>query len=127
MRRSLFLLALVLVACGESDREAFLRDANAACQERAAGQQALEGVPEEELLPAATKLYEQELETLRALEPPEENRARYVAWMRASEHVVDAYRTYAAEPTLGQRERVLQRFDRAAKLAGELGLSECDR
>lgn len=126
MRCCLLLLALLVVGCGESDRETFMREANAACQERAAGQEALEGVPVDELLPAATKLYEQEAETLRALELPDENEARYAAWVRASVDVVSAYRAYADEPSLARRERVTERFDRAAGLAQRLGLEECD-
>ena len=121
------MLALALVACGGPDRETFVREANAACRDRAAGQEALGAVDEHELLPAATRLYEQELERLRALEPTEEDRPRYVAWVRASEGVLVAWREFAADPTdLAARRRVLNRFDRAARIAGQLGLSQCD-
>jgi hypothetical protein len=127
MRPCVLLLALVLVACGGPDRETFVRDANAACRDRAAGQEALAAIPADELLPAATKLYEQELERLRALEPPEEDRARHAAWVRAAEAVVVAWRAYAADPTdEAARERVVDRFTAAAKIAGQLGLTQCD-
>ncbi len=128
MRRCLTLLALLtLAACGGPDRETFVEEANAACRDRAAGQEALGAVDEDELLPAATRLYEQELERLRALEPTDEDRPRHVAWVRASEGVVDAWRQYAADPSdLGARQRVLDRFNRAARIAGQLGLTQCD-
>jgi hypothetical protein len=125
MRRSLLLSALVLVACGGPDRETFVRDANEACRERAAGQEALAALPADEMIPAATTLYEQELETLRELDPPEEDRARHAEWVRASADVVDAYRRYAAGDE-SARQRILDQFDYAAALAGELGLTECD-
>jgi hypothetical protein len=125
MRRSLLLSALVLVACGGPDRETFVRDANEACRERAAGQEALAALPPDEMIPAATTLYEQELETLRELDPPEEDRARHAEWVRASADVVDAYRRYAAGDE-SARQRILDQFDYAAALAGELGLTECD-
>lgn len=127
MRRSLLLSALLLAGCGEPDRETFVREANAACQERAAGQEALAALPADEMLPAATLLYEQELERLRALEPPEEDRARHAEWVRASAGVVRAYRRYAADAgNAAVRERVVDEFEYAAALAGELGLEVCD-
>jgi hypothetical protein len=128
MRRCLTLLALVaLAACGGPDRETFVQEANAACRDRAAGQEALGAVDEDELFPAATRLYEQELQRLRALEPTEEDRPRYVAWVTASEGVVDAWREFAADSSdLAARQRVLDRFDRAARIAGQLGLAQCD-
>ena len=121
------MLALALVACGGPDRETFVREANAACRDRAAGQEALGAVDGEEMLLAATRLYEQELERLRALEPTDEDAARYAEWVRASEAVVAAWRKVAEDPDdLAARTRVLERFQRAARIAGQLGLSQCD-
>ena len=127
MRRCVLLLALALVACGGPDRETFVADANAACRDRAAGQEALGAVDEAEMLPAATELYEQELERLRALEPTDEDAALHAEWVRASEAVVAAWRAVAADPTdLAARQQVLERFQRAARIAGQLGLTQCD-
>ena len=127
MRRCVLLLALALVACGGPDRETFVRDANAACRDRAAGQEALGAVDREEMLPAVTALYEQELERLRALEPTDEDAARHADWVRASEAVAAAWRDYSTDPSdRAARTRVLERFQRAARIAGQLGLSQCD-
>jgi hypothetical protein len=121
------LLALALVACGGPDRETFVRDANAACRDRAAGQEALGAVDQAEMLPAVTLLYEQELERLRALEPTDEDKARHAEWVRASRAVVVAWREAVADPDdRAARRRVLERFDAAARIAGRLGLTDCD-
>lgn len=121
------MLALAVVACGGPDRETFVRDANAACRDRAAGQEALGAVDQAEMLAAATRLYEQELERLRALEPTDEDAARHADWVRASEAVVAAWRQYAAAPDRpAARARVAEQFESAAALAGRLGLTDCD-
>ena len=126
MRRCVLLLTLALVACGGPDRETFVGDANAACRDRAAGQEALGAVDGEEMLLAATELYEQELERLRALEPTDEDAPRHADWVRASEAVVQAWRDYTTDPSdLAARTRVLERFQRAARIAGQLGLTLC--
>jgi len=128
MRWCALFFALVFVAgCGGPDRETFVREANTACRDRAAGQEALAALPADELLDASTTLYEQELAQLKALEPPEEDRAEHARWVRANAQVVDAWRRYAADAdSKAARKRVLERFDRAAELAGELGLAQCD-
>ncbi|RKQ92640.1 hypothetical protein C8N24_2492 [Solirubrobacter pauli] len=127
MRWCALVLGLIVVGCGGPDREAFVREANTACRDRAAGQEALGALPTDELLDASTKLYEQELARLKALEPPEKDRAAHARWVRANAEVVEAWRRYAADAdSRAARERVLVRFDRAAELAGELGLSQCD-
>ena len=127
MRWRVLVVGLVVVACGGPDRESFIRQANTACRDRAAGQEALGALPTDELLDASTTLYEQELARLKALEPPEEHRAAHARWVRANAEVVDAWRRYAADSgSEAARERVLERFDRAAKLARDLGLTQCD-
>ncbi|MDA0179145.1 hypothetical protein OJ997_02465 [Solirubrobacter phytolaccae] len=127
MRRCALLLGLVVVGCGGPDRETFVREANSACRDRAAGQEALAELQADELLDASTRLYEQELEVLRALEPPEEDRAAHAKWVRANADLVQAWRRYAADAgNEDARDRVLDRFDRAAALAGDLGLTQCD-
>ena len=114
MRRCVLLLALALVACGGPDRETFVRDANAACRDRAAGQEALGAVDQDEMLPAVTVLYEQELARLRALEPTDEDAARHADWVRASEAVAAAWRDYSTDASdRAARTRVLERFQRA--------------
>ena len=127
MRWCALVLGLVVVACGGPDRETFVRDANTACRDRAAGQEALGALPRDELLAASTALYEQELARLKALEPPAEDRAEHARWVRANAEVVTAWRRYAADSgSKAARKRVLERFDHAAELAGELGLAQCD-
>jgi len=120
-------LGVVVAGCGGPDRETFVREANTACRDRAAGQEALGALSTAEQLDASTKLYEQELARLKALEPPEEDRAEHARWVRANVEVVSAWRRYAADAdSRAARDRVLDRFDRAAELAGALGLAQCD-
>lgn len=127
MRRCWLLPVIALAGCGEPDRETFVREANAACRERAAGQDALAGLPASELVPAATRLYEQELERLRALEPPDADRARHAEWVRASADVLSAYRRLEDDASnQAARDRVTEQYEYAAALAGRLGLADCD-
>ena len=125
MRRCVLLLALALVACGGPDRETFVRDANAACRDRAAGQEALGAVDRDEMLPAVTVLYEQELERLRALEPTDEDAARHADWVRGvggrGRRLAPTTPTDPSDRAV--RTRVLERFHRAARIAGQLGAS----
>lgn len=127
MRHLLLLPALALVGCGGPDRETFVEEANTACRDRAAGQESLAELPVEEMLPAATRLYEQELQRLRALEPPEDDRASHDEWVEANAAVVAAWRRYAANArSEAAREQLTDRYEYAAALAARLGLRDCD-
>ena len=85
------------------------------------------------MLPAVTELYEQELERLRALEPPPEDRARYDRWVRGVADGFAEWRRFArhaerddydaGEPA---RLRAQLHLTRAARIAGQLGLTDCD-
>lgn len=127
MRRCACLLVLVFAACGGPDRETFLRDANAVCRDRAASQDALAGLPAEELLPAQTELYEQGLAQMRALEPPDDYRDAHEEWVEAAAREVSVWNRYAADPeNTAARERVLAAFEETAKVASRMGLTDCD-
>lgn len=127
MRWRVLVSGLLVLGCGSPDRETFVREANAACRDRAAGQEALETLPADEMLVAATTLYEQELARLRALEPPAADRAEHARWVRANADVVRAWRRYAANvDSAGSRERLTDSYEYAAALAGDLGLRDCD-
>jgi len=127
MRRSACLLALGLAACGGPDRETFLRDANAVCRDRAASQGALAGLPREELLPAQTRVYEQGLAQMRALEPPDDYRHAHEEWVEAAAAEVTAWKRYAAGPeNAAARERVVTAFEETTKVAKRMGLTTCD-
>ena len=127
MRRSACLLALAFVACGGPDRETFLREANAVCRDRAASQDALAGLPRDELLPAQTELYAQGLAQMRALEPPDDYRHAHEEWVEAATAEVSAWKRYAAGPeNAAARERVVTAFEETAKVAKRMGLTACD-
>lgn len=121
---------------GGMDRDAFVREANAACRDRARGEEAAQPreLPPNEVLARSTQVYEQELKRLRQLEPPDDDRARYQEMLRGKDQGLAAWREFvrhanagdagAGEPALN---RVRASLVRAARIAGELGLDDCDR
>lgn len=127
MRRCACLLALGFAACGGPDRETFLSEANAVCRDRAASQQALAGLSREELLPAQTRVYDQGLAQVRALEPPDAYRDAHEEWVDATAAEVSAWKRYASGPeSLAARQRVLTAYEETTKVARRMGLESCD-
>ena len=123
----MLLPALALLACGGPDRETFLSEANAVCRDRAASQEALAGLPRVELLPAQTRVYEQSLAQLRALEPPDDYRDAHEEWVAAAAAEATAWKRYASGPENARaRQRVLEAYDETSAVAERMGLSACD-
>jgi hypothetical protein len=127
MRRCVLLGALAFLACGGPDAGTFLTEANAVCRDRAASQDALAGLPREELLPAQTRVYEQSLAQMRALEPPDAYRDAHAEWVDAASAEATAWKRYASGPESARaRERVLEAFEASSAVAERMGLRDCD-
>jgi hypothetical protein len=143
MRATRGIVALLITGAiagcgGRTSREAFVSEANMACSERArAEEDADKGArarSPDDVLAASTRAYERELGRLQSLEPPDEDRVRYDEMLRNKEQALAAWREFvrhAKDGDAGAGEPALVRtragLVRAARIAGELGLDDCDR
>jgi hypothetical protein len=129
-------LAVALVAgCGGgdgSDRETFVRDMNEACRDYRAAAEA--DRPPEEQAAQWTEALEEEIERWREIEPPDADRSRYEEMIRHQEEGLDAWKEFVRLASAGDYEqadplpaRYQKSFVTGARIAGELGLEDCDR
>lgn len=125
-------LTAVIASCGGgADPQAFAREANKACRDL---KQDYDAIPEDRRLAEGVKAYERELKRLQELEPPADTRARYRQMLSYKEQGLNAWREFvrhaekdefeAAEPAGERSTRLLVR---AAQIAGQLQLDDCDR
>jgi hypothetical protein len=126
------MLVAVVAACGGgSDRDAFVRDANEACRGLS---RELSAIPELAPLFESVKAYEHELRRLQQVEPPDDVRDRYGRMLRYKEDGLNAWREFTRYAENNDFKgggpastRSTENLVRAAQLASQLHLQDCDR
>jgi hypothetical protein len=128
----LVLLALVAGCGGGDDRASFVSEVNAACREyqRAADADR----PPDDMGEAYTAALEEEIERLRDIEPPDADRARYEEMVRHQEEGLASWKELVRyreaadyDATELASTRATKSLVTAARIAGDLGLDDCDR
>jgi len=127
----LALLGVSLAGCSGGDPETFARDANASCREyRVAFEDAPEGVGPD-FWPRALQTH---IEQLKDLDAPSEDGDRYDEMLAHHEESLAAVEVWAEQAKKEDWEAVSEANERwrvsavkAAQIAGDLGLQDCDR
>ena len=135
MLRSRAIIALMLGATvascgGDTDPEAFARDASTACREM---KQDIAAIGEDPDFTGATKALEGELQRLQELEPPEEVADDFDRMLERKREGLEAWREFAEHARKGDfqagepaRTRSSESLVRAAQIAGRLRIEDCD-
>jgi hypothetical protein len=135
MFRSRVIVALAMGATvascgGDADPKAFARDASSACREM---EQDIAAIGVDLEYTGATEALERELKRLEELEPPEAAAADYERMLEHKRAGLEAWREFAAHAREGESKaggpaatRANVSLVRAAKIAGQLGIKDCD-
>jgi hypothetical protein len=135
MVRSRVIVALVLGAVvascgGDTDPEAFARDASTACREM---EQDIANIGEDAEFTGTTEALERELERLEELEPPEAAGSEYERMLEHKRAGLEAWREFAEHAREGDyqagepaRTRSNESLVRAAQIAGRLRIEGCE-
>ena len=112
---ALALLALVPAGCGKSDEEQFVDEVNEICTE---SEDDVEAAKDPDTLGAALDEF---LADLKAVDPPEDRKADYSAWVASRERAADELKARADD------EQGVDAVDDGAgdEQARELGLDAC--